>query len=135
MSAPVREPDLVEVWWAAVAQGRLLLRRCLSCGTHWLPWSPHCPECGPGPAAEWAESSGRGTLYSWVGVHYSASAPQDVPFTVAAVLLAEGAVLYGRLAHPERPLRGDEAVRVRFEPGDGRVVVAFSTSDADPEVA
>lgn len=126
----VRAEDHVDAWWTAVADGRLLLRHCLSCGTHWLPWSPYCPECGPGPAAEWVESAGRGTLYSWVGVHYSASAPQDVPFTVASVLLAEGAMLYGRLAHPGRALVGDEPVRVRFELGDGRIVVAFSTTDA-----
>jgi uncharacterized OB-fold protein len=127
-----RALEPADVWWAAVADGRILLRHCLSCGTHWLPWTPYCPECGPGPGSEWVESGGRGTLYSWVVVRHSVGSPDEVPFTVAAVLLEEGAQLYGRLAYPDRPLVGDEPVHARFEQRDGRTVVAFSTADLEP---
>jgi uncharacterized OB-fold protein len=113
-------------WWAATAQRRLLLLRCPDCGTTWLPWMPHCPEHGPTTEPETIESAGRGRLYSWVVIHYSVSAPDDVPFTVASVLLDEGAMIYGRLAvEPGADLQADAPLTAEFVPRDGRTVIDF----------
>ena len=103
-------------WWQGVADERLLLLRCPVCSATWVPWMPHCPDCGPGTGPRAIESAGRGTLYSWVVVQHSVSMPEEPPFTVASVRLDEGAMIYGRLTvEPsgnelaDKPVRGSSS--------------------------
>jgi uncharacterized OB-fold protein len=113
-------------WWAATAEGRLLLLRCPTCGCTWLPWMPHCPEHGPTTEPETIESAGTGVLYSWVVIHYSVSEPDEVPFTVASVLLDEGAMIYGRVdVKSSADLVANARVTAEFVPRHGRTVVDF----------
>lgn len=76
-------------WFDAACEGRLLIQRCVECGTLRHPPGPYCPECR---SPEWdaVESSRRGTLHSWTLVHH----PQDPAFTyphaVGLVDLEEG---------------------------------------------
>jgi uncharacterized OB-fold protein len=86
-----------ERWWEALADERLLMLRCPVCRAAWMPFMPHCPDCGRGPVPLVVESGGRGTLYSWVGIQSSISSPEEAPFVVGSVLLDEGAMIYGRV--------------------------------------
>jgi uncharacterized OB-fold protein len=114
-------------WWEATAEGRLLLLRCPVCSTTWLPWMPYCPECGPASVPYVIESGGRGSLYSWVVIHYSVSAEDKTPFTVGSVLLEEGAMIYGRLtADAAASPRADTLLVAVFAQRDGRTVVDFA---------
>ncbi|AWI29860.1 bifunctional MaoC family dehydratase N-terminal/OB-fold nucleic acid binding domain-containing protein [Streptomyces tirandamycinicus] len=56
-------------FWAGVAEHRLLIQRCASCGQLRFPWLPGCGGCG---SAEWGvvEAEGAGTVYSYVVVHH-----------------------------------------------------------------
>jgi uncharacterized protein len=87
--APAVNPETKE-FWAATAQGRLLLKRCLDCGS--VVWYPRviCPGCSS-LRTEWFESSGRGSVYSYTLNHRGEGAYQDSgPFVLAYVELDEG---------------------------------------------
>jgi uncharacterized protein len=88
--APVVLPEDAE-FWAATAQGRLLLGHCDDCdGVIWYP-RPFCPQCGS-LRTSWTEASGRGTVYTFTVVHRS-QVPgyrDALPYVVAYVELAEG---------------------------------------------
>jgi uncharacterized OB-fold protein len=78
-------------YWDAAAQGRLLLRRCHSCGrAHHHP-REFCPHCWS-EDVEWEEASGRATLYTWSVVHRNdlPGFRERTPYVVAVVDLAEG---------------------------------------------
>jgi uncharacterized OB-fold protein len=87
-----------ELWWAGLADGQLLLPRCMHCERFWFPPAPACPACGACHFT-WIPASGRGSLYSWVVVRRSLDArfDADIPYTVTAVDLEEGPRLFGRL--------------------------------------
>jgi uncharacterized OB-fold protein len=80
-----------EEFWAATAQGKLLLRRCDDCGTTiWYP-RPFCPACGRFNTS-WYEASGKGTVYTFTVVHRSGvpGYREAIPYVVAYVELDEG---------------------------------------------
>jgi len=109
-------------WWNALAEERLLMLRCPKCGAAWMPFLPHCPDCGRGPIPEVVESRGAGRLYSWVGVQSSISSPDEAPFVVGSVILDEGAPIYGRLLGEPGAEARVEAV---FVERGGRTCVDF----------
>ncbi|MFF0625887.1 Zn-ribbon domain-containing OB-fold protein [Streptomyces sp. NPDC004296] len=91
--------DLPEVdaftrpYWAAAAEGRLLLRRCRAegCGAvHHYP-REFCPHCWSEDVT-WEPATGRATLYTWSVVHRNDLPPfgDRVPYVAAVVELAEG---------------------------------------------
>jgi len=87
--APAVNPETTE-FWAATAEGRLLLKRCLDCGS--LIWYPRaiCPECSS-LDTEWVAASGRGRVYSYTVNHRGEGAYADaVPYVLAYVELDEG---------------------------------------------
>jgi len=87
--APAVNPETRE-FWAATAEGRLLLKRCLDCGS--VIWYPRtiCPECSS-MDTEWVAASGRGRVYSYTVNHRGEGAYQDsAPFVLAYVELDEG---------------------------------------------
>ena len=78
-------------YWDAVAEGRLLLRRCADCGRpHHYP-REFCPYCWS-EAVDWEQASGRATLYTWSEVRLNDLAPfrDRLPYVVAVVELEEG---------------------------------------------
>ena len=86
---PMVNPETKE-FWAATAQGRLLLKRCLDCGS--VIWYPRaiCPECSS-LYTEWFEASGRGQIYSYTVNHRGEGAYKDSsPYVLAYVELDEG---------------------------------------------
>lgn len=106
---------LTQPFWNAAAQGRLLLPRCNACGQHFFRPEVACTHCFA-TDWQWAEASGRGTLYSWTAVHRAPAPGFAVPLLLAVVELAEGPAMFSNLvgcAPPE--IRIGMALRVRFE--------------------
>jgi hypothetical protein len=87
--APAVNPETRQ-FWAATAEGRLLLKRCLDCGS--VIWYPRaiCPECAS-LRTEWFQASGRGRVYSYTLNHRGQDAYSDAgPYVLAYVELDEG---------------------------------------------
>jgi uncharacterized OB-fold protein len=78
-------------YWAAAANGVLLLPKCLECGqTFWHP-RPRCPHCGSA-RVDWIESAGRGAIHTFTIVRET-NEPyfrMHVPYAVAMIDLDEG---------------------------------------------
>ena len=85
-------PDAeTEPYWEAAREHRLLLKRCRACERpHWYP-RPFCPHCWS-EDVDWAEASGRATLYTWSVVRRNDLPPfgERVPYVTAVVDLEEG---------------------------------------------
>ena len=79
------------LFYAAAAEGRLVIQRCPSCGRFVFYPRTLCPHCHDA-APEWIDASGRGTVYSFSILHRSGSPgfEDDVPYVVALVDLEEG---------------------------------------------
>ena len=135
MNAPVPRPIPAadadsEPYLAALRRHQLLLQHCSACGRVRFPPMPACPWCG-GAVAEWQAVSGRGRVYSWVGVQRALTPDfeSEVPYTIVTVDLAEGARAFGRLEGPEPSAPGGgvaarfvdhaEWTELRFVPDEG----------------
>jgi uncharacterized OB-fold protein len=79
-----------EEFWAATADGRLLLRRCSACGkAMWYP-RPICPSCHSVETV-WEEASGLGRIYSFTIIRRPSGAYAEAgPYVFAYVELEEG---------------------------------------------
>jgi uncharacterized protein len=88
-------------WFEGAQAHRLLIQRCASCGTLRHPPLPACGVCG---SLDWdtVESSGRGTLYSYVVVHYPQVPGFEYPLPIGLVELEEGTRLVANLAEMAR---------------------------------
>jgi hypothetical protein len=83
-----------------------------------------CPRCG---SVDWTvqESSGRGTVHSWI-VSRHPTEPDDAPRIVVLVDLEEGVRLVSNLSGVDAAdVRNDMAVEVMFEAVDGVVLPQF----------
>src|ERR1700737_492968 len=82
-------------FWAGIREGRLLIQRCSTCGELRHPPRPMCPRC---LSLEWdtIESTGKGTIYSWVLSHHPTE-PDTEPRVVVLVDLEEGTRLVSTL--------------------------------------
>lgn len=78
-----------QFWFEGAQAHRLLVQRCTSCGALRHPPLPACAACG---SLEWdtVESSGRGTLYSYVVVHYPQVPSFEYPLPIGLIELEEG---------------------------------------------
>ncbi len=76
-------------WFEGARAHRLLVQHCTSCGTLRHPPLPACGHCG---SLDWdtVESSGRGTLYSYVVVHYPQVPSFEYPLPIGLIELEEG---------------------------------------------
>ena len=83
-------------WFEGARAHRLLIQHCVSCGRLRHPPLPACANCG---SLEWdtVEASGRGTLYSYVVVHYPQVPAFDYPLPIGLVELEEGTRLVANL--------------------------------------
>ncbi|WP_333841731.1 Zn-ribbon domain-containing OB-fold protein [Limnohabitans sp.] len=119
MPAPAKRPppgisDDTRFFWQGVNDGKLLIQRCKSCATLRHPPGPVCSHCH---SFEWdtVTSSGRGTVYSFVVMHYPEVPPFDHPNSIALIELEEGTRLISQLVGvtPGQVRIGD-AVQVEF---------------------
>jgi uncharacterized protein len=110
-----------EPFWAAAAEGRLLVEGCSSCGAESFPPRGICRSCRSRETAP-VEITGPGQVYSYT-VNYQRWLP-DLPVPYAVVLVEfdghPGVRVVGRLrgCAPEETRIG-LPVRVGFEPGPG----------------
>lgn len=114
-------------YWAATAQGRLLLKRCLDCGS--VIWYPRaiCPDCAS-MRTEWFQSAGRGRVYSYTLNHRGQGAYQGAePYVLAYVELDEGPRMMTNIVGAEADgLAVGLPVEVVFhDTGDGAALPRF----------
>ena len=78
-------------FWEAAREHRLILRRCVSCGTYQHPPYPSCVECNA-ESFEWVNAAGTATLYAYTVNHFAVPFAfwDDMPYVTAVVELAEG---------------------------------------------
>lgn len=88
--------DDTRFFWDGTRAGKLLIQRCKACGTLRHPPGPCCPKC---QSFEWdaLEASGRGTIYSFVVMHYPEVPPFDYPNPIGLIELEEGTRLIAQL--------------------------------------
>lgn len=77
----------IRPYFEAAAEGRLMLRRCGTCGLLRYPPGAACPWCSS-LGGEWVEVSGRGAIYSYEIV-MQAIQPGFAPWTPYPVVLVE----------------------------------------------
>ncbi|MCB1746181.1 MAG: OB-fold domain-containing protein [Gammaproteobacteria bacterium] len=113
-NTPPADDVALAPYHAALAERRLLIKRCAECGKpHFYP-RPYCPFC-LGDKTEWEQASGAGTVYSW-----SVERRAKPPYVIAFVTLAEGPTLLTNLVgiEPDAVAIG-QAVTLDFEERDG----------------
>ena len=88
--------DDTRFFWEGARQGKLLIQRCTGCRTLRHPPGPVCPSCH---SFDWdaLEASGRGTVYSFVVMHYPEVPPFDSPNSIGLIELEEGTRLIAQL--------------------------------------
>lgn len=71
MSEPDPEDPISRGFWAAAAEGRLVVQECAACGQVQYPPELNCRACY-GFDLGWREVRGTGRIWSWVGVAHPA---------------------------------------------------------------
>ncbi len=96
---PAITPDNA-FWFEGARRHQLLIQRCTSCGTLRHPALPACGTCG---SLEWdtVVSSGRGTVYSFVVVHYPQVPSFEYPLPIGLIELEEGTRVVANLGGVE----------------------------------
>jgi uncharacterized OB-fold protein len=121
---PIPHPDLE--FDRFLLEGRILLQRSRASGRFFFP--PRVAEPATGSDdLEWAEVSGRATIYAMTTVYQK---PPAQDRTLALVALEEGPRLLTRLecAHAASLCIGD-AVRARIDVVSGRPILVFVAAD------
>jgi len=110
-------------FWAAAAEGRLLIQHCPACGHRQFYPRAWCTACGAEPA--WEEVSGRGTVHTFTVIRQQGAKPfrDEIPYVVAIVELEEGPRMMANITGcPVEDVSIGMAVRayvVEAEPGVG----------------
>lgn len=93
--APSISPD-TEFFWSGLADHKLLIQRCTDCKALRVPPRPMCGNC---QSLNWdsIESTGRGTVYSFVMPQYPPLPFLQYPYVVALVELDEGVRIVSNL--------------------------------------
>src|SRR5262249_11618923 len=76
-------------FWEGLKRNEILIQRCKSCERLRHPPEPMCPHCRP-LARDTVRASGRGTIYSFVVMHYPPIPAFDSPNPIALIELDEG---------------------------------------------
>jgi len=120
--APPVVNEETEPYWQAVAERRLLIKRCNDCGeAHFYPRTL-CPFCHS-VNTEWEEASGRGVLYT-----FSVMRRAQTPFALAYVTLDEGPTMLTNIVDCDfDALAIGQRMRVAFRPAsDDSLVPCFA---------
>ena len=109
-------------YWEAAGQGKLVLRKCNSCGKmHHYPGTI-CPHCHSSDTA-FVEASGRGEIYS-----YSVTRQAKPPYVIAYVTLEEGVTMLTNIVDCDlEGLSIGQKVKVKFlDAGEGMALPVFA---------
>ena len=98
-------PDVyTQPFWDAALEHRLVIQRCVGCGTFRLPPTGFCWKCRS-QDTEWVELAGRGTVYSFTVVWHPLlpDFADSVPYVPAVVELPDtnGCRLIGAMVDVE----------------------------------
>lgn len=138
MDASVGIPPAVTeetgVFWAAAADGRLVVERCTACGAESFPARGICRSCH-GRAMESTEVTGPGVVHSFTVNHQRWLPDLEVPYAMLLVEFAghPGVRVAGRVrgVAPEDVAVG-MAVDVGFEPGPGGFAIPSFVAIPEP---
>ena len=98
---PIPTPDQDSLhYWQGCKQHKLIVPKCLECGSMVFPSRIICPECFSGELAE-VELSGLGTVYTFTVVYKGPSPAFQVPYVVALVELDEGIRMLSNIMETE----------------------------------
>lgn len=101
--------------------GKLRIQHCPACGTSQLPGRFACDEC-LSEELEWAEASGRGSVFTFTIVHQKYHPAFTPPYNVAVVQLEEGPRLLTSIVGVENEdIRAGMEVEVEFEAASDEV--------------
>jgi uncharacterized protein len=102
------------------------LERCDACGRHRVEPIPSCPWCGE-TAFTVVDAAGTGRVYSWITVHRALDDAQadEVPYTIAAVELAEGCRVFARVDAPPEAIAAELVVTARYVDRGGWTELRF----------
>jgi uncharacterized protein len=121
--------DEVQAFRDAVAEQRLLVQRCSSCGKASLPPAPACLHCGS-PDVTQVDAAPNGSLRTWTVAHvaFDPAFADEVPYVVGVVDLDDGARLSGTVDVPHDRLSDGLRLTVtwRRSPIDDQPVWAFT---------
>ncbi|ASW89860.1 Zn-ribbon domain-containing OB-fold protein [Mycobacterium marseillense] len=97
--APSISPD-TEFFWSGLEDHKLLIQRCADCKTLRVPPRPMCGNC---QSLNWdsIESTGCGTVYSFVMPQYPPLPFLQYPYVVALIELDEGVRIVSNLCDIE----------------------------------
>ena len=132
MSIPLPRPEPngdSSFYWAAAAEGRLVIRACKACGArHFMP-RHLCPQCWS-DQLEWIDSKGQGAVHSFSTVH-RAPTPEfsaNTPYVIAMVDLDEGPRMFANIVGQDaQSVAIGDRVHVTFEDrGEGVKVPQFT---------
>jgi uncharacterized OB-fold protein/acyl dehydratase len=118
-------------WFEGARAHKLLIQHCTSCGTLRHPPLPACAICG---SLGWdtVESSGRGTLYSYVVVHYPQVPAFEYPLPIGLILLEEGTRVVANLdGVPLHAIEIGMALRAQFVDYDEDLSLPVFVPSAD----
>jgi len=114
---PRPTPDVTpenERYWAAAAEGRLLLSECADCGLVFHYPRALCPDCF-GEDVDWVEAAGTGEVYAYSVARTMSGWPEDdLPLVVAYVELDEGPRVMANVRADPEAVDVGTPVRVEF---------------------
>lgn len=124
-------------FWAAAAEGRLVVEHCPACGADSFPPRGICRSCRSRSLA-WVEITGPGRVYSYTVNHQRWLPDLEVPYAVVLVEFDAhpGVRVPGRLrgCEPDAVTVG-LPVTIAFEPGPGgQAIPSFVAAPADVAV-
>jgi len=123
-----------EQFYAAAAEGRLLIQACDACDALQFYPRGHCLRCAA-TALSWREASGRASLHTFSVLHRTPNAEfaDDLPYVLAIVELEEGVRMTSRVVDVDHDrLRCEMPLQAVFRPiaDDGPVVPFFTEREA-----
>ena len=116
-----------EEFWKGCKRHELLIQKCQDCRRYRMYPQPMCPECGS-MKAKWKKVTGRGKIYSFVIIRYSAHPlfKDKVPYAVVLVELddAQGIRIFSNIigCEPEK-IKIGMPVEVVFEDITGEITI------------
>ncbi len=115
---PMPVPDEAsQPFFDGAKQHRLMLQKCLACGTLMWPVKPRCDHCFS-ENVTWVQASGKGTLYSFALMHqiYHPGFASEIPYNIAQVDLEEGLrIISNVVGVPNSALQIGMPLEVTFE--------------------
>lgn len=121
-----RPTEVTRPFWEAAAKRRLIHPRCEECRAAFFPPHLACPHCRATHWA-WAQSSGRGEIYSFSVVHRAPQPGFDPPYVIAVVDLDEGFELMTNIVDTApADIRIGQRVRVTWHKAGDTVLPVFA---------